>query len=71
MSAIKSSSFSIFDQAVLPYLESSEAIWRYSWFVHRWPVDGSGEGWYLDRVISLMEDQSSTLTQLGRYYNDF
>ena len=23
-------------QAMLPYLETSEAVWRYSWFVHRW-----------------------------------
>ena len=58
-------------QEVLPWLETSPAIWRYSWFVHRWPRQGSGEGWYLDRVISLMEEDSNTLTQLGRYYNDF
>jgi len=56
---------------ILPYLETSEAIWRYSWFVQRWPKDASGDGWWLDRAISLMEDDSSTLTELGRFYSDF
>ena len=58
-------------EEMLTYLESSEAIWRYSWFVHRWPKDGSGSGWYLDRVISLLDDNQSTLTELGQFYNDF
>ena len=22
---------------ILPWLEDSPAVWRYSWFVHRWP----------------------------------
>ena len=58
-------------KAILPFLESSEAIWRYSWFVHRWPVNGSDHGWYLDRAISLLQDDSATLTELGQFYNDF
>ena len=56
---------------ILPYLESSDAIWRYSWFVQRWPREGSGNVWYLDRVISLLEEDSSALTELGEYYNEF
>lgn len=56
---------------ILPFLESSEAVWKYSWFVQRWPIDGSGNGWYLDRAISLMDDNSATLTELGKFYNDF
>jgi len=56
---------------ILSYLESSEAIWRYSWFVQRWPREGSGNGWYLDKVISLLEEDSSALTELGKYYNEF
>ena len=58
-------------KAILPYLESSDAIWRYSWFVQRWPVDGGGDGWYLDKAISLLEQDSSTLTELGAFYNNF
>ena len=62
-------------KAILPLLEESEAVWRYSWFVTRWPHGArsnttSGE-WYLDKVVSLLEQDSATLTPLGQYYNDF
>ena len=58
-------------EEMLPWLENSEAIWRYSWFVHRWPKAAIEQGWYLHKAISLMEDNSSTLTELGRFYNNF
>ena len=60
-------------EEMLPWLENSEAIWRYSWFVHRWPKAAGSwkEGWYLDKAISLMKDNSSALTELGRFYNNF
>jgi len=56
---------------ILPYLEASDHIYRYSWFVHRFTHHGSGHGWFLDRAISLMKNDRSELTELGRYYNDF
>jgi len=56
---------------ILPYLEGSNHIWRYSWFVNRFTHHGSGHGWYLDRAISLLEADKSRLTKLGKYYNGF
>ena len=64
-------------KAILPLLEDSEAVWKYSWFVTRWPYGGRSDGnystseWYLDKVVSLLEQDSPTLTPLGQFYNDF
>lgn len=56
---------------MLPWLENSHMIHRYSWFTHRFTHKGKGHGWYLDRSISLMKENSQRLTELGRYYNEF
>ena len=64
-------------KAILPKLEVSEALWRYSWFATRWPHEGGiKEGtisseWYIDRAVFLLEQDSSTLTPLGKFYNEF
>ena len=72
----KPSTFSVQDEMnylseMLPYLDSSDHIYRYSWFVHRFTHSGSGHGWYLDKAISLMKSDRSELTELGKFYHDF
>lgn len=63
---------------MLPMLEKADYIWKYSWFVHRWPFTGAigseSTGWYLDKCNSLLEMDTSgppVLTPLGRYYDEF
>jgi len=60
-------------QAILPQLEAAESVYRYSWFVNRWPYSAKSNtsDWYLDKAISLQEADSNSLTELGRYYDQF
>lgn len=64
-------------KAILPMLEDSEAVWRYSWFVQRFVnsadlKEGTNSSeWYIDRAVSLLEEDSPTLTALGKYYDEF
>merc|ERR1712055_912264 len=67
-------------KAILPQLEAAESVRKYSWFVTRFlnPSDkeeGQGGGnytdWYIDKVVSLLEQDSPTLTTLGKFYDDF
>ncbi|KAK7109980.1 uncharacterized protein [Littorina saxatilis] len=53
-------------KAVLPRLEAASYVYRYSWFATRF----RGDGW-IPREASLLEQDSSTLTELGRYYMNF
>jgi hypothetical protein len=53
-------------KAVLPRLEAAPYVFSYSWFVSRW----TGDGW-IPREASLLEQGSSQLTELGRYYMSF
>ena len=62
---------------ILPMLEEADYVWKYSWFVHKWPfpeeVGSESTGWYLSKVNSLLEVDSAqpVLTPLGRYYDEF
>ena len=61
---------------VLPMLEAADSVWKYSWFVSRFNADiyeADNLEWYLDKVNSLLEmdTEISTLTPLGKYYNEF
>ena len=60
---------------ILPKLEASDAVWRYSWFVTRWPYGQwtcpDADEWYIDRAVSLLEQDSPTLTALGKFYDEF
>jgi len=67
-----------FMKQMLPLLEKSEAVFRYSWFVTRFPADqetqrlgNSSSDWFLDKANSLLEVDSPTpvLTELGRFYD--
>lgn len=53
-------------RAVLPRLESASYVYRYAWFATRF----HGDGW-VPREASLLDQHSSTLTELGRYYMNF
>ena len=57
---------------ILPFLESSESIWRYSWFTTRFPAhENNNKTWWLDKAISLLEEDSPKMTELGEFYNEF
>jgi len=62
-------------EAILPRLEQSEAVWRYSWFVSRFGAEvkeaSNNSDWYLDKVNSLLEEDSPALTELGQFYDQF
>ena len=64
-------------KAILPMLEESEAVWRYSWFVQRFVNKNAGRDggnsseWFIDKAVSLLEEDSPTLTALGKYYDEF
>ena len=51
---------------ILPRLEASSYVFRYSWCASRIVTDG-----FVTTSGSLLEANSSTLTQLGRYYMTF
>jgi hypothetical protein len=51
---------------VLPRLEAAPYVYRYSWFESR----VSTTGW-IGREVSLLEQNSSQLTELGRFYMNF
>ncbi|XP_076460594.1 uncharacterized protein LOC143293546 [Babylonia areolata] len=53
-------------QAVLPRLEATHYVYRYSWFSTR-----IVPGRWVPQEASLLESNSSTLTELGQYYMDF
>ena len=53
-------------KAVLPRLEAASYVAKYSWFATRF----RGDGW-VPSEASLLEQGSSTLTELGRYYMSF
>ena len=67
----------VYMKAILPLLEESEAVWRYSWFVQRFVnkhderLLGNSSEWYIDKAVSLLEQDSPTLTPLGRFYDEF
>ena len=64
-------------KAILPMLEESEAVWRYSWFVQRFvnkneeKQGANSSEWFIDQAVSLLEEDSPTLTTLGRFYDEF
>ncbi|KAK7482016.1 hypothetical protein BaRGS_00026708, partial [Batillaria attramentaria] len=53
-------------RALLPRLESAHYVAKYSWFASRF----HGDGWAVS-ATSLLDQHSSTLTQLGHYYVNF
>ena len=55
-------------KGVLPRLEAAPFVFRYSWFVSR---STRGADSFVTSATSLLEPHSSTLTQLGRYYNNY
>jgi len=58
-------------EELLPRLEWSSHVWRYSWFVTRYypsPPDDTSNFW-IDPVNSLLDWETSTLTRVGQAYN--
>ncbi|XP_052785112.1 uncharacterized protein LOC128220664 [Mya arenaria] len=53
-------------QTLLPRLEAANYIYRYAWFSAR--PHGTG---MVKTSASLLDRNSSTLTKIGRFYNDF
>ncbi|KAH3741718.1 uncharacterized protein LOC127851388 [Dreissena polymorpha] len=56
-------------KTLLPRLEAAHYVFRYSWFMGRLKRD-EPNGW-IRQSASLFEAHSSTLTMIGRFYNDF
>jgi len=53
-------------KAVLPRLEAADYVYRYAWFTSRF----HGDGW-IPQEASLLNQGSSSLTELGQYYVNF
>ncbi|KAK7107696.1 uncharacterized protein [Littorina saxatilis] len=53
-------------KTILPLLEASPIVYRYSWFISRWEGD-----WFIAQNASLLHQHSSTPTPLGQYYLNF
>lgn len=53
-------------KTLLPQLEAADYIFRYSWFSARRKVSK-----YVTQAASLLHQNSSTLTRIGRFYNNF
>ncbi|XP_070212828.1 uncharacterized protein [Littorina saxatilis] len=53
-------------KAVLPKLEETSYVYRYSWFATRVGDDG-----WVTGAVNLLELDSSNLTELGQYYMNF
>ena len=67
--------------SMLYHLENMDEVYRYSWFQERWssnqeriqvenPHNGS-EKWFLSSVNSLFIPGTQTLSDIGRFYNDY
>lgn len=55
-----------FMKEILPKLETAPFVFRYAWFATRWNGDG-----FVTSSSSLLHQDSSQLTTLGHYYNNF
>lgn len=55
-----------FMRKILPQLEAADFIYRYSWYTARLTSSG-----FVTQSASLLEPDRSSLTPLGRYYNEF
>ncbi|XP_046551146.1 alkali-sensitive linkage protein 1-like [Haliotis rubra] len=53
-------------KAILPRLEAASYVSRYAWFASRWAGDS-----FVTQASSLLDQSTSTLTSLGKYYNNF
>jgi len=57
-------------QELLPLLEHSDFIHKYSWFVSRYYEQYDDSGWFwIDPINSLLEQNTSRLTNIGKAYN--
>lgn len=60
--------------SMLYHLERNDCVHRYAWFMAKWDVstENSQSGsWYLDSVNSLFIPGTSTLSELGKFYNSY
>ncbi|XP_063412078.1 uncharacterized protein LOC134694901 [Mytilus trossulus] len=55
---------------ILPLLESAPYVFRYAWFASRWLKHVSDGAW-VDISASLIKENTSELSALGHYYNNF
>ena len=59
-----------FIESLLPQLEQSEAVFRYSWYYTRYYPDyDDSTSWWIDPINSLLEQNSPTLSKVGKAYN--
>ena len=57
-------------EELLPLLEHSDFIHKYSWFISRYYEEYDDSGWFwLDPINSLLEQNTSRLTNIGKAYN--
>lgn len=54
-------------KGVLPLLEKADYVFRYSWFTHRRGIVSK----YVTSATSLVKQDSSELTELGKFYNEY
>ena len=60
-----------FIQDLLPQLEWSDHVYRYSWFISRYYPEYNDSGnWWIDPINSLLEQDSPQLSAVGRAYNN-
>ncbi|VDI44261.1 Hypothetical predicted protein [Mytilus galloprovincialis] len=55
---------------ILPLLESAPYVFRYAWFASRWLKHASDGAW-VDISATLIKENTSELSALGHYYNNF
>ncbi|XP_052214586.1 uncharacterized protein LOC127833397 isoform X1 [Dreissena polymorpha] len=58
-----------FIKSVLPQLEAADFVYRYSWFAGR--IRHYNPTGFVRQSASLLHSDSSTLTTLGQFYNNF
>merc|ERR1711874_736480 len=57
-------------QELLPLLEHSDFIHKYSWFISRYYEEYDDSGWFwIDPINSLLEQNTSRLSNIGKAYN--
>ena len=59
-----------FIEEILPRLEAAPFVFRYAWFITRYYPKDTFDGWFwIDPINSLLEQDSSFLTDVGKAYD--
>jgi len=58
-----------FLKEIIPRLEESDFVFRYSWFITRGKDHGDDSGWFLDNINDLFIENSDQLSEIGKVYD--